>query len=62
MHVSAIEVKRQRGRLVVVALGQTPRGQSFIKGIGVLNSREMTDESFKTDLAEAVKDILSREV
>lgn len=49
-----IHVKRQRGKLVVMGFGQTPRGQKFIRGIESLEVPKTTDKNFKAELANAV--------
>jgi hypothetical protein len=49
-----IHLKRERGKLVIVGLGQTGRGQKYPKGREVLPDAKMTDKKFKDDMKAAV--------
>lgn len=59
--ISAIHVKRQRGKVVVLAMGQTPRGQRYLKHMGVLKEELLTDSSLKTSLKIAIDEIMAEE-
>lgn len=56
--IGQVHVKRERGKLTVIGMGQTPRGQRFIKERVVLNALDTQDPDFKTELAAAVKKML----
>lgn len=57
--IGTIEVKRQRGGLVLQGLGRTPRGTKFIRETEALGVKNMADPEFKTKMAAAVKKMLS---
>lgn len=60
-HSGAIEIRKQRGRLVVNGIGRTPRGQKFIAKQVKLTVKDMGDPAFKSEMASAVNEILGRE-
>lgn len=60
--IGTLEIKRQHGKLVVVALGKTPRGQNFIKDYVPLTVEKLGDPKFKTELAAAVSKMFGDEV
>lgn len=49
-----IEVRRQRGKWIVQGMGQTPRGQKFIKGQAEIKATGPSDPKFKAAMATAV--------
>lgn len=49
-----VHVKRQRGKLVVIGFGQTPRGQKFIRKVEPVDAPRTADKNFKDDLTTAV--------
>lgn len=57
--IGTVQVKRERGKLVVQGLGKTPRGQKFIKDTVELDAAHMSDPAFKSDLAKAVTEIFT---
>lgn len=57
--IGTIQVKRERGKLVVQGLGKTPRGQKFIKDTEVLGVKSPADPDFKTQLGAAVSKMLA---
>lgn len=58
MQAYAIEVKLERGRLVVKALGKTPSGRPYIKARKELAAHRIRDPKFKDEMAAAVEEIL----
>lgn len=61
MQAAQIAVKKERGHMVVIALGRTPRGQSYIKGRKVLVAQGVRDPDFKREMDAAVKELLGSE-
>lgn len=59
--IAQIHVKRQRGKLVVQGMGQTPRGQKYIKRSEDIAAPKMTDKEFKAELATAVAKLYGSE-
>lgn len=57
--VASIHVKVQGKKLTVLGMGQTNRGQKYIKKAIPIKVAKMSDEQFKTELAAAVNEILS---
>lgn len=53
-----IAVKRERGMLVVQAIGLTPRGQKYIKGSAPIAAKSMRDPDYKAQVAAAIKQLL----
>lgn len=53
-----VVVRRERGKLVVNAMAQTPRGKQFIKASEVINAKKVTESSFKKELALAIEELL----
>lgn len=47
------EVRKMRGKLVLVGFGRTPRGQRFIKAMTEINSPSMQAPNFKKEMAIA---------
>jgi len=58
MHSSQIIIKKTRGKIAVQAMGQTPRGQAYIKAATLLNVTSITDPKFKKEMAAAVAKLL----
>lgn len=54
-----VHVKRQRGKLVVIGFGQTPRGQKFIRRVEEIKAPKLGDKNFKVDLAGAVEKLFA---
>lgn len=54
---STIEVRKMRGKLVLVGLGQTERGQRYIKSQVPIGSTSMTSKDFKSKLASAMTEL-----
>lgn len=54
---SAIHVQRKRGKVVVSAMGTTPRGQRYLKHLGVLKQEKFSDKDFKSGVAAAIKEM-----
>lgn len=57
--VGQIHVRLVRGHMRVIAMGQTPRGQRYIKQEVAMKAKTPADPEFKTELATAVEEILS---
>jgi hypothetical protein len=58
MQAGAIEVKRERGVIVVNALGRTPSGTKFIKAKKALKATKFSDKTFKAEMIAAVEELL----
>lgn len=56
--IGTVVVRRQRGKLTVQGMGQTPRGQRFIRSAAEINVKQMSDPDFKDELATAVGKLL----
>lgn len=56
--IGTVEVKRQRKALTIMGMGQTPRGQKFIKKSIPITAPRMNDKKFKAELAAAVEELL----
>ena len=54
-----IQVKRMRGKLVVIGMGKTGRGQAYIKRSVPIAAKRMTDPNYKSDLAAAVAELFA---
>lgn len=57
--IGTVEIRVQHGKLTVVGLGKTPRGQRYIKESIPLEAKDMFDPNFKTELAEAVEKLFA---
>ena len=57
--IATIQLKRRKGHPTILAMGKTPRGQSYLKEMRPLKVTSTKDKDFKKELAEAVKDLLS---
>lgn len=58
--IGTIQVKRERGKLVVQGLGQTPRGKRFIRQTVVLSAPRIGAKEFKTELSTAVSEMMAQ--
>lgn len=58
--IGTVQVKRERGKLVVQGLGKTPRGQNFIKQTVVLSAKNIADPAFKSQMATAVAEMFAQ--
>jgi hypothetical protein len=56
--IASVHVRNVRGKLSVEAMGQTPRGQKYIKDEDVLATPKMADPKFKGELAAAITKLL----
>ena len=56
--IGTVEVKKVHGKMVVNGLGQTPRGQKFIRNAVVLEVADPADPKFKGELSTAVTQLL----
>lgn len=52
-----IEIKKERGKLVVIGLGKTNRDQRYIRGRVPLTVESIADPKFKSEMAAAVEKI-----
>lgn len=59
--ISAIHVKRQQGKMMVLAMGQTPRGQRYLKDLAVLKEEQLSDSNFKASLGIAINEIMAED-
>lgn len=56
-----IVVKRSRGKLVINAMAQTPRGTQFIKATRELKVKHVSDKGFKEQMASAVEELIGKD-
>lgn len=56
--IGHIHVKKERGVMVVVGKGQTPKGKAYIKKTAKLKAKSPADPLFKDELAAAITEIL----
>lgn len=56
--IGQIHVKKERGVLVVIGRGQTPKGKAYIRKQVKLTALAPSDPIFKGELAAAIMDIL----
>lgn len=56
--IATIHVRRQRKKMTVTGMGQTNRGQKYIKETVELLAPEPSDKNFKKELAAAVFELL----
>lgn len=54
-----VQVRRLRGKLVVMGMGKTPRGTGFIKGTVPIQAKSISDPNFKSALATAIKTLFN---
>jgi len=60
MEAAQIEVRVEKGKVLVQAIGRTPKGQRFIKAQEVLTVSSIADKNFKGEMTAAVDKILGR--
>lgn len=58
--IHSVHVRQTRGGLRVVALGQTPRGQTYIQLTLPMSAPRMRSKEFKKELAEAMDQLFPR--
>lgn len=58
--IGQIHVRKMRGKLSVIGMGQTPRGQTYPKRVVELTVKTPGDSKFKNELAHAVEDIINQ--
>lgn len=56
--IGQVHVKKERGVLVVIGKGATPRGKSYIKQRAALKAKAPSDPLFKDELAAAISEML----
>lgn len=56
--IGRVEVKSTRGKLELQGLGQTPKGQKFVRKTVPINSKGPSEKGFKNALELAVKELL----
>lgn len=56
--IGTVQIRRQRGKLVVQGLGQTPRGQRFIRSTEDLKAPTMASKDFKDEVSVAITKML----
>jgi hypothetical protein len=56
-----IQVKRMRGELVLIGMGKTGRGQSYIKRRVPMEAKNIRSKSFKGQLTAAVAKLYESE-
>lgn len=56
--IGQVHVKKERGVLVVVGRGQTPKGKAYIKQRAKLSVKSPLDPAFKGELALAIAKML----
>lgn len=53
--IGQVHVRKQRGKMVVQVMGQTPTGQSFIKQTAKLKAKSGHDPKLKEEILSAVE-------
>ena len=56
--IGTVEVRRERGKVIVQGKGRTPRGTQYIKSKQALDVKRVSDPGFKEELAAAVDKLL----
>lgn len=56
--IGTVEIRRERGKLVLQGKGQTPRGTKYIKAIEDIATKRVSDPEFKEEMAAAVGKLL----
>lgn len=56
---AAIHLIGHKGKLTLRGLGQTPRGQGYLKQVFVLEAATPADPKFKGELSTAVEKLLA---
>ena len=57
--IAQIHVRPSRGKMTVTGMGQTNRGQRYIKKDEPLEVKQIGDKKFKEELATAVEKLLA---
>lgn len=57
--LGTIQMKKQRGVLVIEGLSATPRGQKFVAKSIKLSVKSPADPKFKSELKTAVEELLN---
>lgn len=57
---NAIQVKKERGHMVVTSIGRTPRGTKYLKQSIRLSVSSPADPGFKDELARAVTELVAQ--
>lgn len=60
--IGAVHVKKERGVMVVVGKGQTPKGKAYIKDRKQLKAKSSKDPNFKAELALAIEEMFTEKV
>ena len=56
--IAQVHVRKTKGHMTVIAMGQTPRGQKYIKQSVPLKATEPIDKDFKSEMKTAVDEML----
>jgi hypothetical protein len=56
-----VQVRRERGRLVVQGFGRTDRGRKYLKATSVIDAPNIGESGFKSALATSVKIIFGED-
>lgn len=59
--IGQVHVRMQHGKVTVQGMGQTPRGQRYLKSNIPLEAPRLGSKKFKTQLAVAVKEMLAQQ-
>ena len=57
--IAQVHVRKTKGHMTVIAMGQTPRGQKYIKSSVPLSAIAPNDKNLKGEIASAVEEMLS---
>ncbi len=57
--IVTIHVRPRKGHATILAMGKTPRDQSFIREIKPLAVKNIQDPEFKKELAVAIAEMLA---
>lgn len=57
-NVNTIQLKKERGHMVVTVIGRTPRGVKYLKQSVTLKATSPSDPGFKSELAAAVNTLV----
>lgn len=52
--ITSIEVRKQRGKVQVLGMAQTPKGQKYIRDRVELEVKDSRDPKFKSEMAAAI--------
>lgn len=56
-HIATVHIRQQRGKLTVVAMGQTPKEQTYIRQSVPLLAHTFAAKDFKSEVAKAVEQL-----